>query len=177
MSLRCAAASLAALLLGGGVLASPACVPDIQRNADGRTPSLRLAGATDCRLDEAGYRHAVQGWLGTRLADEPLPSGLALGRIDALPWLVDALASAAAGDAHWLSLGADASAAEQNRAVARLLSAAPLLDRLDAPFAGGPLAVTGVGVEKVRLAPAAGGGRRPVDAQVWLRLGPWPPGP
>lgn len=163
----------AALLLGSARATAQDCSAGIVDGPDPAAGALRIVGdARRCPLDEAAYGRLVTDWLRGRAG--ATPHTLALGRIEALPWLAADLAAAAATDARWQAAGPGAAPGTHNRLVAALLSRPAMLAQLSAPFVGSGLKVVAVAVEKVLVGPADGAPALPHDAQVWLRLAPGP---
>jgi hypothetical protein len=172
VSAALAACLAAALLLGAARAAAQDCAAAIVDGPDPAAGALRIGGDTrHCPLDEAAYARLVRDWLRGR---GTAPRTLALGRVEAQPWLAAALAAAAAADRRWRTEGPGAAPATHNRLVAALLSEPAMLARLSAPFAGSGLAVVSVAAEKVLVGPASGAPPLPYDAQIWLRLAPRP---
>lgn len=164
----------AALLLGAARAPAQECTAAIVDGPDPAAAALRIGGdARRCPLDEAAYARLVTDWLRGRAGTAP-PRTLALGRIEALPWIATDLAAAAAAAAQWQAAGPGATPGTHNRVVAALLLRPAMLARLSAPFAGRGLTVVAVTVEKLLVGPATGAPPLPYDAQVWLRLGPGP---
>lgn len=148
------------------------CEPWVEMQ--GNTARLRphLDAFVSCRIDEAVYAVLVSEAVCPE-ATPVQPASIALGRIEDMPWLAQALVDAALADPAWNAKRGKTRGENLNALVSRLLMSDALRTRLAAPLAGSGLAITGISVEKVLVRRVVEHGRKraPVDAQVWLTLG------
>lgn len=133
-----------------------------------------------CEVSEETYRRVLAQWLHNRPPGSAQLVSVALGRAKDYPWIAHYMADSARQNREWRGHGKRIPPGRQNTLVARLLTDATFLQRLDAPFDGTALTVRGVAVEKVLLGAASEHSsdsrtakvKVPYDAQLWLQLVP-----
>lgn len=171
------------LFLSLPLLAAAApCSPFVEEMPGGTTVSVRphTDAFSKCPISEETYGSLIRGWLERRPLDAPPVSSVFLGRLVDYPWLSQALALRASEHPSWDARRGWSRDGDLYSLVRAILLAPAVFDRLQEPFAGSGLAVTGLSVEKVLVGrlgdvlPADSGreGVVPFDAMVWLLVKP-----